>query len=149
MGYGIVVFEFISRYFEQHAFKIGGSLAAFAFCLFLFDCYYWSSTIGRIARYTAISIIVVGVAALVTFIASTHPYGPISMYVVFVPIWLVFIRFVFYNEKSAREYVPSLSGPLFFMSMATFISWFVWSWMDPRNEFTPIVKISDAQALQW
>jgi len=147
IGFGIEVFKFISVYFHEHSFKLGGSLAGFALFLFIFDCYYWKSAAGRMLRYAAISIIVLGLAVLVTFIASTHPYGPISVYVVQTPIWLVMVRFLFYRKKSVRQYVPSLSGPLFVVSMVTFVVWFAWSWLDTKNGFTPVVKLFDAQAL--
>ena len=143
------MFKFIKVYFHEHSFKLGGSLAGFALFLFIFDCYYWKSAAGRMLRYAAISIIVLGLAVLVTFIASTHPYGPISVYVVQTPIWLVMVRFLFYRKKSVRQYVPSLSGPLFVVSMVTFVVWFAWSWLDEKNGYTPVVKLFDAQAMEW
>lgn len=121
------------------------ALAGFAFFLYLFDCYYWDSKVGRIARHLALSIIVIGVAVLVAFIASTHPYGPISMFTVLVPIWLSLVRFLLYRKIAFRTYITWLSGPLFLNSIGIGIGWFVWTFLSRNNKWSIYTKLYDAE----
>lgn len=145
IGFGIEAFYFLSKYYQEHAFKLGGGLAGFAFFLYLFDCYYWDSKAGRITRHLALSIIVIGIAVLVAFIASTHPYGPISMFTVLVPIWLSLVRFLLYRHITFRTYITWLSGPLFLNSMGIGIGWFVWTFLSRNNKWSIYTKLYDAE----
>jgi len=145
MGYGLTTFYYLSKYYEQHSFELGGSLAGFAFLLYLLDCYYWQSKLGRFMRMLSVAIIVIGVAVLVCFISATHPYGPISIYVVLMPLWLVLIRRVFYRHISMRTFVPWLSGPLFLNSVLVLAAWITWTWWDPDNKWILANRLADAE----
>lgn len=145
MGYGLTTFYYLSRYYEKHSYALGGSLAGFAFLLYLLDCYYWNSKFGRVMRMLAVAIIVIGVTVLVCFISATHPYGPISIYVVLTPVWLVLIRRAFYRHISMRTFVPWLSGPLFLNSVLVLAAWIAWTWWDPDNKWILANRLADAE----
>ena len=145
MGYGLEAFYFLSR-FQEHSFTLGGSLGGFAFLLYLLDCYYWDSKVGKVLRLCSIAIIVLGLTLLVCFISATHPYGPISMYIVITPMWLVMIRYCFYRKVSMREFVPWLSGPLFLIALLILASWITWTWWTPENRWVDVNRIADAEA---
>lgn len=145
MGYGLTTFYYLSRYYEKHAYALGGSLAGFAFLLYLLDIYYWNSKFGRMMRMLAVAIIVIGLAVLVCFISATHPYGPISIYVVLTPVWLVLVRRAFYRHISMRTFVPWLSGPLFLNSVLVLAAWIAWTWWDADNKWILANRLADAE----
>lgn len=145
IGYGLQTFYFLSRYYEEHAYILALSLAGFAFTLYLLDCYYWQSSCGRLARYLAISVFILGTAVLVCFISTTHPYGPISLYVVLTPMWLVVAKHLFYRNLTMRTYVPWLSGPLFFNAVVIMAGWIYWTFYSDAHEWTENTRLSDAQ----
>ncbi len=145
MGFGLDTFYYLSQYYEQHSFTLGGGIAGFAFLLYLLDAYYWDSKFGKIARMVSLSIIVLGLTLLVCFISATHPYGPISIYVVMTPIWLVFVRTIFYRNVPTRTYVPWLSGPLFCNAIIVLCVWITWTFWDPTHGWTPMNRLADAE----
>jgi|AntRauTorckE5430_2_1112549.scaffolds.fasta_scaffold00718_5 hypothetical protein len=144
MGFGLKTFYYLSR-FQEHSYTLGAGLGAFAFVLYLLDCYYWDSKVGRAMRLLAVAVVVLGLTLLVCFISATHPYGPISMYIVITPMWLVMIRHSFYRKKSMREYVPWLSGPLFLASLLILTSWITWTWWTPENRWVEVNRLADAE----
>lgn len=145
MGYGLTTFYYLSNYYERHSYTLGGSLAGFAFLLYLLDCYYWNSKFGRFMRMLSVAIIVIGLTVLVCFISATHPYGPISMYVVLTPVWLVLVRRAFYKHISMRTFVPWLSGPLFLNSILVLAAWITWTWWDPDHKWIQANRLADAE----
>lgn len=96
-------------------------------------------------RYLAISIVVLGSAMLVCFISTTLPYGPISMYMVLTPMWLVLCKHIFYPKRGMRTYVPWLSGPLFFNALVIMAIWLYWTFVTASHEWTETTRIADAQ----
>mmetsp|Transcript_1757 Transcript_1757/g.1957 ORF Transcript_1757/g.1957 Transcript_1757/m.1957 type:complete len:902 (-) Transcript_1757:112-2817(-) len=146
IGFGLEVFYFLSRYYEQHAYILALSIGAFAFLLYLFDCYYWESMTGRVFRGIAIALLVLATAVLVCFISASHPYGPISLYIVATPMWLMLIKHVFYRNLSMRTYVPWLSGPLFFNAVVIMAGWIWWTFSLESREWTENTRLADAQA---
>ena len=145
MGYGLQTFYFLSRYYYQHSYILALSIATFGFTLYLLDIYYWNSTFGKIARYTALSTIVLAIAVLVCFISTTFPYGPISLYIVLTPTWLVCAKHLFYRKTTMRTYIPWLSGPLFFNAISIMAIWIYWTFMDNSHEWTDLTRLADAQ----
>jgi len=145
LGYGLSTFYFLSRYYEHHAYILALSLAGFALFLYLFDCHYWDSTYGRMARYFAISILILGCATLTCFISSTFPYGPISAYLVLTPIWLVLVKHTLYSKLEMRTYIPWLSGPLFFNALLFMGIWIYWTFSVGGNSWTENTRLADAK----
>lgn len=144
LGWGLSSFYFLSRYFEQHAYILALSLAGFATVLFLCDCHHWKSKFGQGVRYFAISILILGCAAYVLFISSTFPYGPISMYMILSPMWLVLAKRVCYKDLPMRTYVPWLSGPLFFNAIVILGLWLYWTLSTDAHEWTDLTRLADA-----
>eukprot|EP00551_Chaetoceros_affinis_P008204 CAMPEP_0203665284 /NCGR_PEP_ID=MMETSP0090-20130426/2532_1 /ASSEMBLY_ACC=CAM_ASM_001088 /TAXON_ID=426623 /ORGANISM="Chaetoceros affinis, Strain CCMP159" /LENGTH=893 /DNA_ID=CAMNT_0050528793 /DNA_START=83 /DNA_END=2764 /DNA_ORIENTATION=- len=145
IGYGLQTFYFLSRYFEQHAYVLALSLVGFALVLFLLDFHHWHSKCGILSRYIAVSILILGTAVLVCFISATHPYGPISLYIVLMPVWLVLAKNLFYRHLRMRTYVPWLSGPLFFNAVAIMTLWTYWTFYSDTHEWTETTRLADAQ----
>ena len=145
MGYGLKTFNFLSKYYQQHAYLVACALAGFAFFLYLFDCVYWKSTFGRIARYFAISVIAIGFSILICFIGASHPYGPISLHMILTPAWLVCCKHIFYRRLKMRVYIPWLSGPLFFTALVIMAIWIYWTFADDAHKWTENVRLVDAQ----
>lgn len=146
MGYGLDTLAFIDNNCSEEAWKLFVGIAGFAFFLYLFDCYYWESPLGRAAKVVCTTILLLSASAFVLFISGTYPYGPISLYIIINPIYLVIMKSMCFREKETRTYVSWLSGPLFFVSLVTLITWMVWTLQSGDNEWTPKTHIRDAEA---
>ena len=145
MGYGLDTLAFIDDNCEEEAWKLFVGIAGFAFFLYLFDCYYWDSPFGRASRIVCVTTLLLSASAFVLFISGTYPYGPISLYIILNPIYLVLMKNMCFREKETRTYVSWLSGPLFTVSLMTLISWMVWTLRTGTNEWTPKTHIRDAE----
>jgi len=145
MGYGVWVYRYFSTHFEPSALFLGAGLLAFSFLIYLFDCHYWKSYIGILTRRVSYAVLIAGINILVLSISGTHPYGPISVFLVLTTLYLMAIKYFVYKDKTARTYVSWLSGPLFFNSMLIFIGWFIWTFWKDENEWTISTKLIDAK----
>mmetsp|Transcript_1128 Transcript_1128/g.1704 ORF Transcript_1128/g.1704 Transcript_1128/m.1704 type:complete len:822 (+) Transcript_1128:37-2502(+) len=145
IGYGLQTFYLLSNYYEEHAFFLSLFLAGFALLLHLLDVQEWNSPCGAFMRACAVSMLISGASVLVGFISATHPYGPISLYVVLLPMWLVLAKNLFHRHLSMRTYIPWLSGPLFFNAVAIMILWISWTFESNAHEWTENTRLADAQ----
>jgi hypothetical protein len=146
MGYGHDTHTYIDDHLEAEAWYLFVGITGFAFFLYLFDCYYWDSPVGRIWKTICVTTLLLSASAYVLFLSGNYPYGPISLYIILNPIYLVTVKNIFFKEKETRTYVSWLSGPLFFISMVTLTTWIYWTFDGPENEWTSTAQIKDAKA---
>ena len=146
LGYGLVTYYYLSENVQGYAPYLGLSLAIGAFLLYLFDCYYWTSEIGVFFRKLFVGLIVLGTAVLTLFISGDYPYGPISLFIVLVAIWLVMVGKVIYKDVNPKVYVSWLSGPLFFNAIVIFAAWLTWTFLDEKNEWSLVISLAEAEA---
>mmetsp|Transcript_16023 Transcript_16023/g.30228 ORF Transcript_16023/g.30228 Transcript_16023/m.30228 type:complete len:866 (-) Transcript_16023:328-2925(-) len=145
MGYGISTYYYLSENYEKYAGYLGFSIALGAFLLYLFDCFYWSSHTGIWLRRTFITLLIVGIGFFTLFTSGQYPYGPVALFVVLVALWLIMIGKVVYKDIAPKVYVSWLSGPLFFVSLVVFLSWFIWTFLREENEYNLIVSLAEAE----
>jgi len=144
MGHGVQVYQFLSTHIEHYAYVISLGLAVFTFFLYLFDIQYWESSIGKCIRRSLYGFVAFVTSILVLAVSGAHPYGPISVFLVFTTLWLMSVHQIFFRSTPTRKYVAWLSGPLFYTSMLIFVSWLIWTFWRDENEWTTSIKLVDA-----
>lgn len=145
MGFGLPIFQFVSGHMEQYAYYLAAVLTVFMFILYMMDFSYWNTTCGKIARKTSWGIFVVGCIIVILFLSGEYPYGPICLFAVLTPMWLVLMKHAFYDNKSTRVYVSWLSGPLFFVSLLTVMLWLIWTFLRDENEWNEVTRLEAAE----
>jgi len=145
MGFGLTTFYYISDNYEQYGPILGAGIGAVVFFLYLFDCYYWSSSTGIFLRKISLGTLVVAIALLNLCLAGVFPYGPISLFLILSAGWMVLIGQLFYSNVESRVFVSWLSGPLFFVAMVSFVSWLVWALYKDENEWNSVIQIAEAE----
>jgi len=145
IGYGLVVYYYLSESVQGYAPYLGLSLATGAFLLYLFDCYYWTSKVGVFFRKLFIGLIVLGTAVFTLFVSGSYPYGPIALFIIMVAIWLVLVGKVIYKDVNPKVYVSWLSGPLFFNAVVVFAAWLTWTFLNEENEWSLVVALAEAE----
>lgn len=145
MGFGLAVFQFVSGHMEQYAYYLAAALTAFIFCMYMLDFSYWDSPCGKITRRISWGVFVVGCMVVILFLSGEYPYGPICLFAVLTPMWLVLMKHAFYDNKSTRVYVSWLSGPLFFVSLLTVLLWLIWTFLRDENEWNEVTRLEAAE----
>lgn len=144
MGYGKQVFSFIEDNLTFLRLPLMYSIIAFSFLLYLLDIQHWSSKTGDIFRKLYLLLTVLAIATLIFASSSDHPYGPIALYIIFLPFYLFFTKFLFYNSKPNREFIHWLSGPLFAVAICTVVVWTVWTLWATENEWNLGIALDEA-----
>lgn len=144
MGFGLDIFSFLSKC-EKNAYWLAGALVGLFLLLYIFDISYWKSKLGKACRYMGYLILLLGTIAFVLFISTEHPYGPICLFSVLTPMWLILTKELFHPQKNTRVYVTWLTGPLFFISIVTLLVWFVWTFLGDANEWNEVTRLADAE----
>ena len=145
MGIGLKTFYVINNRFEMYADYLYPELLGFMFILYLLDCHHWSSRFGIFLRRLCIVLLTIGFNALILCTSAKRPYAPISVMLVMTPVFLSFVRLLFYPEVYARDYISWLTGPLYLVSVLTFISWFIWTLVKDENAWNVIRGIAEAE----
>mmetsp|Transcript_27450 Transcript_27450/g.32013 ORF Transcript_27450/g.32013 Transcript_27450/m.32013 type:complete len:861 (-) Transcript_27450:1289-3871(-) len=145
MGSGKTTFYFLAQNFRGYDVTLGILLGSFAFILYLFDVHHWTSPLGVTLRSFFVGTIFVGVAALVIIMSEDYPYGPISLFIVLMPLYLAVVQQVFYSGTNPRTFIHWLSGPLFVVAIITFLSWFVWTFLRDENEWNLMISLAEAK----
>jgi len=144
MGIGLSTFYYLSENYQVYAYYLGLALASGAFILYLLDCYYWASKTGIALRRLFIILFVAGASILTLIMCGDYPYGPIALFIVLTPLWMVLVRAVVYNKIEPRVYVSWLSGPFFLISTLAFFSWLAWTLASDENDWNFITSLAEA-----
>lgn len=145
MGFGLNTFYYISDNYQQYGVILGSGIGASAFLLYLFDCAYWSSKTGILLRKIFVGTLIVAIAMLNLCMAGAYPHGPISLFVILSAAWMIIAKKLFYSNTEPRVFVSWLSGPFFFVAMASFASWLAWTLFKDENEWNLIISIAEAE----
>eukprot|EP00567_Pseudictyota_dubia_P016077 CAMPEP_0197436476 /NCGR_PEP_ID=MMETSP1175-20131217/3917_1 /TAXON_ID=1003142 /ORGANISM="Triceratium dubium, Strain CCMP147" /LENGTH=900 /DNA_ID=CAMNT_0042965775 /DNA_START=350 /DNA_END=3052 /DNA_ORIENTATION=+ len=145
MGFGLSVFQFVAGHMEQYAYYLAAALTGFIFSLYMLDFSYWETKCGKIMRRISWGIFVLGCMVVILFLSGEYPYGPICLFAVLTPMWLVLMKHLFYDRKSTRVYVSWLSGPLFFVSLLTVLLWLIWTFLRDENEWNEVTRLEAAE----
>jgi hypothetical protein len=145
MGVGSTTFYFLSTNYKQYASDIAYSLAIVLFLLYISDSSEWSSKCGSITRNISYTIFTLGIVLLVFFVSSDYPYGPVCVYAVFIPLWLILNKMVLLPKLDVRIFIGWLSGPFLLTAFFVMISWVTWVFLDVENRWTDITRLHAAE----
>ena len=145
MGYGLNTFYYLSEHYEKYAPVLGVAVAIFLFVLYLLDFTDWKSTRGKIFRTLSIAILSLGIMFTVLFYTGKHPYGPIAVYTIFTPFWLVWTKQIFYPRKAMKTYIKWHGGPLLFVSFVILTMWIIWILISKDHEWNDVMRLADAE----
>ena len=146
MGFAISTILFVRKYCESKGWIILVAIIAVTFYLYLFDAFHWKSTIGRITRVIMFTTLLVLLSAYLLFNAGAYPFGPITLFIISNPLYLLVLKSIFFKAIKTRVYISWLSGPLFAVSVSTIIAWSSWVLASPEHEWNMKVKLREANS---
>jgi len=144
MGFGLSTFYYFSQLYNVFAFLLAVSLFLFMLFLYIMDISYWNSKIGQWTRALCLFLAITGVGTLLLFISGNYPYGPIALFTVTMPLWLILARFLFFRSIHMRIFVSWLGAPLFLVSLLVFCSWVTWTFWDEENSWDLLTRLTEA-----
>lgn len=145
MGFGEAFYYTLSNQFGDYSQYLAGILLISAFLFYILDIDEWSSKLGKVVCYLTSSVIFLGFILLVMLVSNDYPYGIITMFALFNPLWLLVVKSIFYRTRDTRLFVSWLSGPLLLISVliaGTFIGWVFWS---SENQWNSVTKVEAAE----
>jgi len=142
----VTTYFYLSEHTEQYAWIVGLGTTMLFLILYLLDFGYWDSTWGKRFRNLAFFIIVLGIFTIIMFLSGDHPYGPIALFTIVIPVWLTFIKLLpMFRDVEQKIYISWLSAPLFFVSFGVIITWICWAASSNRNKWNNIARLEDAE----
>lgn len=144
MGFGESLYYALSTRFGGYANVFAVTLAISGFFFYIFDIDEWTTSIGNIFRFISVAAIFSFFVITVVLTSNEHPYGLISLFSLFNPLWLLMVKLLFYRESNARTFVSGLSGPLLLVSLLTLAAFVVWIFLDHDNEWNEVTKVKAA-----
>jgi len=145
MGYGMSTYYYLSENYSQYGSTLFGGIVGFSFILYLLDCHYWVSPMGVILRRVFVSTLVFAISVLGFVMSGQYPFFPGSLFIVYTTVWMTSIQKVLYKDVQPRTYVSWLSGPLFTVSVITFIAWLAWTFAKDENEWSEIMSLAESE----
>jgi len=122
VGFGYQFFDWS----QQNISMVPNLCIAFAsmICIaYFFDLEYWQkSNCGLCFRNTWLVLTFLILVALILFSVDKFEYSSLLLFVTFLPIYLLLIKRVSYPDEKPRDYVASVSGPMFFVSVIIGVS---------------------------
>lgn len=109
----------LSQTFGEYAYLLVVSLVIAVFFFYILDIGEWNTTFGNIIRFICVSIMFSMFCMTVMLTSNEYPFGLISPFALFNPLWLLMVKSLFYRNLNTRTYVSWLSGPLFLVSLLT------------------------------
>jgi hypothetical protein len=144
MGFGESFYYALSDRFGGYAYLVKGILASSLFFFYILDIDEWNTAIGNGVRCISVAAIFSIFVVTVMLTSNEHPYGLISLFAFFNPLWLLMVKSLFYREFNARTFVSGLSGPLLLVSLLTVAAFVVWIFLDHENEWNHVTKVEAA-----
>jgi hypothetical protein len=144
MGFGEYFYFALSNKFGGYANVFAGMLALSGFLFYIFDVGEWNTATGNMFRFASMAAMFTIFVITVTITSNDHPYGLISLFALFNPLWLLMVKSLFYKEFNARTFVSGLSGPLLSVSLLTMAAFVVWVFHDQDNEWNDVTRVNAA-----
>ena len=145
MGYGESFYYALSTKFSSYSLYLSGILLIYLFLYYILDIDEWSSSsIGKLCRF----ILTLGLFAIfviwVLLASNDIPYGIITMFAIFNPLWLLMVKNIFYWNVDTRIFVGWVSGPLLLLTCLTGATFIAWVALSPDNQWNRTTKIESA-----
>lgn len=145
MGYGELFYYQLSYKFGDSSYIFAGTLIISAFFFYILDIGEWNSAFGKIFRFICIFAMFATFVVLVMLISNEHPFGLISLFALFFPLWMLGVKSIFYRSRDARTFLSWLSGPLLLVAVCTIGAFIGWISSNYDNEWNAVTKIEAAQ----
>ena len=124
---------------------LAGGLIVSVFLFYILDIDEWNSKVGNLFRIFSVSLIFLSFVLLVMLVSNQYPYGIITLFALFNPLWLLIVKTLFYRSKDTRTFVSWLSGPLFFVGILTAITFVTWVFLDSGNAWNKVTRVEAAE----
>lgn len=144
MGFGESFYYALSNEFGGYAYIFAGILAITGFFFYILDIGEWNSAVGNMIRFTFTMFMFAIFVIIVLLVSNEHPFGLISLYALFNPLWMLGVKNIFYRKRDARTFVSWLSGPLLLISLLTIASFIVWVCLNYDNQWNDVTKVEAA-----
>uniref|UniRef100_A0A7S1BTQ1 Uncharacterized protein n=1 Tax=Corethron hystrix TaxID=216773 RepID=A0A7S1BTQ1_9STRA len=131
-----------SRQYAELVDAVANALGSFVLFLYLFDVERWNGPLSGTLRALCAATVFAACATLVLFTAGNYPYGSLCLFVASLPVYLVGIKFVFYEHEKTRHFVAWLTGPLFLVGLVLIFTWTLWtSLKEGKNEWNSVSRL--------
>ena len=145
MGFGESFYYQLSYQFGGYAYIFAGILIISGFFFYILDVGEWNSAIGNVFRFCAASGMFITFVILIMLVSNEHPFGLISLFALFNPLWMLMVKSLFYKTRDARTFLSWLSGPLLLVALLTVGAFIGWICADYDNEWNTVTKVEAAE----
>lgn len=147
MGWGETTFNYVYANFGEYSSIVLGATGAFFLGLYMLDANFWTN---KFITSVCSMMLLGGIVTSVLFLTADYPFGPICLFASLTPLYLLTViqlgrRGATMNNRT-KDYVTSLSGPLFFVSMITMILFIAWTFLDPAHSYNQVTVVTFSQA---
>jgi hypothetical protein len=142
MSFGAGGFYFYD-YFKKYE-SIGYYLLAFAamsgIFMWVIDCEWWSNRWMVAFRAVMVSLLSFAVFIGACFLVNEYPYGPLCLYLLCLPAFLVVLYWSFLSRfMGSKNFTGALALPMLIVSICGIIAWIIWvnnneNWSDRTRE---------------
>ena len=145
MGFGESFYYQLSYQFGGYAYIFAGILIISGFFFYILDVGEWNSAIGNVFRFCAASGIFITFVILIMLVSNEHPFGLISLFALFNPLWMLMVKSLFYKTRDARTFLSWLSGPLLLVALLTVGTFIGWICANYDNKWNTVTKVEAAE----
>ena len=144
IGEGRKVYKFARNNNEWQYYLVGGSCSA-VLLLWVLDADLWNGCVMSRVRQGFLVIIAGAFSCGVILYAESYPYGPLCLFVVGLPVYLICFYQAWLTETvHIRYYMGALPYPLLLCSGIVMVYWVNWTWQDD-NSWTEDTRIEYAR----
>ena len=105
VGYGLENTKLSFDYEDKASYAVGGVIFL-VFFMYIFDANLWhtaddcmSSSTGKILQMIGFCAVLAGSLVALLMLIGEHPWGPLCVFTVFLPLYIIGIRQVFYSDR--------------------------------------------------
>lgn len=81
----------------------------------------------------------------ILLVSNDVPYGIITLFAIFNPLWLLLVNNLFYRKVDTRTFVGWLGGPLLALTFMTAVAFLVWVAISPHNQWNQVTRLEAAE----
>jgi len=113
----------ISKQYIDKTRRAGVMIALLILVFYIFDVTYWKS---KLCQYLAFAIIYIGIIAIAFFNQTIYPIGPLCLFIILYPLYMLGIKEAFYSKVSVKRFFLAYAQPMNIGSVLGLISWMLW-----------------------
>jgi hypothetical protein len=113
----------ISKQYIDKTRRAGVMIALLILIFYIFDVTYWRI---KLFQYLAFAVIYVGIIAIAFFNQTIYPIGPLCLFIILYPLYMLGIKEAFYSSVSLKTFFLAYAQPMNIGSVLGLISWMLW-----------------------